>query len=56
MPRIVPLFGDFSAIREGRITKKDWYENMISWFWVQYNNGFNLSIEEITAKLNVTSR
>lgn len=56
MPRIVPLFGDFSAIREGRITKKDWYDNMIGWFWVQYGNGFNLPTEEITGKLNVTSR
>ena len=56
MPMIVPPFGDFSAIREGRIAKKEWYDNMIGWFWVQHNNGFNLSTDEITAKLNVTSR
>ena len=56
MPIIEPPFGPYKKFKENGLSKNEWYQLMIPWFYYKYVDGFDMPIEEITEILQVSSK
>ena len=56
MPIIEPPFGPYKKFKENGLSKNEWYQLMIPWFYYKYVDGFDMPIEEITEILKVSSK